>query len=343
MKNLFVLHTQYNLLLAIGLSLTDFNEDKNDLILFSDFNIVEKYKREIRKVFSKSMLLEGNYPPKKYAMTKKMKKIKSDNKAIKKFVNESYNRVFIVDDMCIQEMFTMKCVGEQNQNAEMYWLEDGTNAYFDNGAVSGGMGATCFTRWVRKQVFSIKFGLGKYYDLGPCMGSHYLLKKGYFMFPNSVRKEFHNRECNLISDKAFLSGMEELFGGKEIFFEDNAILIAMDKIDVYGNLLPQINHFVEEIVNEAKEKRRSVYYKYHPRETERLDSLSGCIELEKTIALESFLTNSSCKNITVVGFKSTVLQTSKKMGYNSISYIRKVEPCATGILHFYESIGVDCK
>lgn len=343
MNNLFVLHTQYNLLLTIGMCLTDFCKDKNDLILFTDFNITEKHKRCIAQVFSRSMVLGGNYPIINLIPKQKIEKMKSDNKAIKKFAHIPYDRLFVVDDMCIQEMFTMKCVVENNSDVVLYWLEDGTNAYFDNGVISGGMGATSFKRWLRKTVFSTLFGLGKYYDLGPCMGSHYLLKSGYFMFPNAVRKELWNHERNLISDNTFMLGMQELFGGEPINFEEDAVLIAMDKLDVYGSLLPKINDFVTELVNDATKTGKRVYYKYHPRETRQLESLAGCEELERTVALENFLTNSTTKNITVVGFKSTALQTAKKMGYKSISYIKQLEPNNTGILQFYESIGIECK
>lgn len=49
MNNLFVLHTQYNLILAIGLCKTELKNDTNDLILFEDFKITERYKEVLIK------------------------------------------------------------------------------------------------------------------------------------------------------------------------------------------------------------------------------------------------------------------------------------------------------
>ena len=52
MNNLFVLHTQYNLMLAIGLCKTEFENDKNDLILFEDFKIKDKFKSKLITLFN---------------------------------------------------------------------------------------------------------------------------------------------------------------------------------------------------------------------------------------------------------------------------------------------------
>ena len=44
MKNLFILHTQYNIMLALSLISGRFKDDTNDLILFLDFSISDDLK-----------------------------------------------------------------------------------------------------------------------------------------------------------------------------------------------------------------------------------------------------------------------------------------------------------
>lgn len=343
MNNLFVLHTQYNLLLAIGLCRTEFQEDANNLILFSDFKLLGRHKMVVEQTFKKVLYLQGNYPKVVFSSKQKYEKIRNDNRYIKSFVNDNYDRLFIVEDMCIQEMYCMKCVGKTNSSVNMFWLEDGANAYFRNSSVSLGMGATPLKRWIRRFCFSIRFGLGKYYELGPCMGSNRNLKSAWFTFPNSARAEFLDREHLLISDEAFKQGMEALFGGQPIEMDDNSVLIALDKLSVYDKYLPMVNLYVEEIVREAKDKNVVVYYKYHPREDENLPALADSIELDRTVALESYLINTTAASITIIGFKSTALQTAKKMGFESISYIKKLEPDNSVIANFYDAIGIICK
>lgn len=344
MNNLFVLHTQYNLMLAIGLCKTEFENDKNDLILFEDFKIKDKFKSKLITLFNTVQIMQGNYGEIALSSKQKLKKINRDIRELSDSVNGKYERVFIVDDMCIQEMFCLKLVGSKNANAEMFWLEDGAVAYFDNCEISTGMGATKFTRWVRKTYFKSIYRLGKYYDLGLCMGSHKMLKGVWLTFPNVARWEYNEKKHYLISDRAFKIGMRNLFGEISMdMIASNSIIIVMDLISVYGENLTKVKEFINIIIEEAKNKKRKIYYKYHPREMEHLNVLRDCVELDKTIALESFLINTSAKNKSVIGFKSTALQTAKKIGYETISYIKQLEPDNTQISNFYESIGIICK
>lgn len=344
MNNLFVLHTQYNLMLAIGLCKTEFENDKNDLVLFEDFKITNEFKSKLMLFFDNVQIMEGNYAKIVVSSKQKLEKINRDIIELSDKINDKYERVFIVDDMCIQEMFCLKLVGTRNVNAEMFWLEDGAIAYFDNCEISVGMGSTKFKRWVRKVYFQSVYQLGKYYDLGLCMGSHRMLKGVWLTFPNVARGEYSEKKHYLISDEAFRIGMKSLFGeNSKDTIDSESVTIVMDLLSVYGKDLPKINEFIRDIIKEAKSKKRKVYYKYHPRETEHLNVFRECVELDRTIALESFLINSSVKNKSIIGFKSTALQTAKKMGYETISYIKQLEPDDTQISDFYESIGIICK
>lgn len=344
MNNLFVIHTQYNLILAVGLSTTVFKDETNDIIIFQDFKIEEKLIVKLKHIFNKVVILPGNWPKKEQNIKEKYNKIRKDCSILNKsFANNFYSRAFVVDDMCIQEMYIMKLVHKANCNIKMAWLEDGANAYFDNGVVSKGMGATHLTRFIRKVVFSSLFGLWKYYHLGNCMGSHKMLKDIYVTFPKNVRNELVEKKIVEIDSFSFEAGMIALFKEKEYFFEEDSIIIAMDKLDVYGDSIDYVNSLIKKEIEEAHKKGKKVYYKYHPREDSVLPSLVSEIELNRLTALESYMTNSNTKNLTILGIKSTSLQTSKKMGFSTVSLIKHVEPNNASIVEFYNSIGVVCK
>lgn len=342
MNNLFIIHTQYNLLLACGLCMTDFKKDENDLILFCGFNVGEIHRKCIKKTFRKVQLLKDVYPEKTWGTEQKLRKICYDNKKIKSFISSEYERVFIVEDMCIEEMYVLKCTHKKNKDVKMAWLEDGANAYFANTVVSGGMGATPFRRFIRKTVFSLLYGLWGYYDLGCCMGAHRLLKQAYLTFPEFARAELKSKELIEISEKAFKYGMQQLFQGEVYTFEENGIIIAMDKLDVYGEDLEKVSRLISDEVVQAHNRGQKVYYKYHPRETQEMSVLQSEEELDRRIALESYLTNSNTRNLTVIGVKSTSLQTAKKMGYKAISFIQSVEPENKAVIDFYKRIQIDC-
>ena len=338
---LFVLHTQYNLLLAVGLCRTVL-KGSTDLILFKDFDF-SKVANRINGLFRKKLILEGNYPQKTMTPLQKMKKIAKDNKKIELFITDSYDEVWIVDDACIQEMYTLKCCKRRNPLVEMSWLEDGSIAYFSNGVKCGGMGSTPIRRMIRKRVFSTIYSLGECYDLAGVMGGHKQLKKIYVTFPNAVRKELKYKEIISISDESFRTGIDTLYCSSKVKLEEGSILVALDKLDVYGNKLGHVNDLIAREIEKAKERNATVYYKYHPRETDCLPSVRGCIELDRKIALESYLVNSTTRDMTVFGIKSTPLQTAKKMGYKSVSLIRTVDEDMEQIVKFYKKIGIECR
>ena len=224
----------------------------------------------------------------------------------------------------------------------MAWLEDGSIAYFSNGVISGGMGATPFRRAIRKMFFSTMFSLGGCYDFSDVMGGHQLLKKIYVTFPEYVRKELNQKEKVLISEKAFELGITTLFKDKPVNFEEKCFLIVLDKLDVYGDRKGKVNDLIQKEVEYLSKQNIKIYYKYHPRETERLPALESCVELDRKVALESYLVNSTTHNMTIVGIKSTSLQTAKKMGYKALSLIKAVDDDIEEIIKFYTKIGIEC-
>lgn len=343
MNNLFVIHTQYNLILAAGLCETKFVGDGNDLIVFQDFQILDKHRACFNNVFRRVKLFQGDFPQKPMTAKQKLKKIVIDNAEIKKFVCTAYDNLFVVDDVCIQEMYTMKCVKQRNPNVCMSWLEDGANAYFSNGNFAKGMDKTPFRRAVRKYLFSARFGLWRYYDLGDCMGAHKLLRSVYLLFPEQVRDALSDKEKVEISQQAFEKGMDILFGGAPYRFDEKSILIAMDKLEVYGSNLHSVNTLISQEVEVAHKRGAKVYYKYHPKETQELPALIGEIELNRMLALESYLTNATTKKMTIIGIKSTSLQTAKKLGFEAVSLIKSVEPNNSAIIKFYHEIDIECK
>lgn len=273
----------------------------------------------------------------------KFLKIKRDCKTIKSFINIFYERVFIVDDVCVQEMATMKYAHRLNESCEFAWLEDGSNAYFHNGASSGGLGKNSFLRFIRKYLLTCLYGLHGFYDLGRCFGDHKLLTKLYVTFPEHIREELKHKECCEITQKQFLQGIQFMYGDKPFIMFSPSVVFAMDKLSVYGDKLPIIENIIMKEVDEAMKAGKTIYCKYHPRETEKLPALSQAIELNSKIAMEYYLANITDKDMTLIGVKSTSLQTAKKMGFRVISLIGTLEKQNINVLRFYENIGIIIK
>lgn len=343
MRNLFVVHSQNNLILASGLANNDFKSDINDLILFRDFKPSENLDIRIKKCFSSVKIIEGIWDKPRGSIKDKLKRSDADCKEIKIFVSKTkYHRLFIVDDACVQEMFLMKLTHKNNPGIEMAWLEDGAYPYFTNDVPADGLGATPLRRLIRRIAVTVRYGLYGYYDLHRCMGIHKLLKKVYLTYPKYAREEYGGQERIEISDQTFNTGMNILYVGDIYEFESGSILIALDKLDVYGEKLREVDKLITQLVEKAHRENRKVYYKYHPRENDRLPALSNEVELNRSVALEGYLVNSTTRDMTVIGIKSTSLQTAKKMGYNVCSYIQLLEPENIAVLNFYNNIEITC-
>lgn len=340
MNNLFVLHTQYNLLLAIGLCKSEFMNDENNLILFTDFNLTENHREIIQSVFHKCLILQGAFPKVELSGFMKYKRISADIDRIDEFIDDKYDRVFIVLDMCIQEMYVMKCAYNSNPDTRFCWLEDGATAYYHNGVISGGMGATPVKRFLRQLFFSSLFGLGSFYDLQEDTGMHKKLSELYVIYPEYVLNVYKTKQRIQISEESFFQGMKWMYEGERCFFPENSIILAMDLTSNYGKNRGLVEEAALNYIKTTAIDSPNVFVKYHPRENQPFEKFKQFTELDRTRGIESYLTNSTTKNLTVIGVMSTALLSAKKMGYNVVSLADSTGFYNKELSYFYEKIGV---
>ena len=62
MANLFICHSQAQLLLAISLSTARFTQDENDLILFTDFRLKDELRENLDLAFAQVLYRTGTFP-----------------------------------------------------------------------------------------------------------------------------------------------------------------------------------------------------------------------------------------------------------------------------------------
>jgi len=340
MRNLFVLHTQYTLVLACGLSKGRFKNDQNDLILFKDFALSKEMKSSLDEIFSETTYLTGGYPSKNKTIKSRLKNYPKVIKQCKKFISKKYDKVFIVTDMSLPEMRIMKLAYSYNSKIEFIGLEDGAYPYFLNYETAGGLDSNNITRTFRKLLFKTILGCGKFYDFeGRFMGANTWLLKMYFTYSDKVRDIYRNKIKEEITGNEFLFGIESLFSAPSIIVENNAILLILDKMDVYKDL-NNIKALVRRLVNLYVKQGCKIYYKYHPREELNIEELKGCIELDRHIAIENYFKAFHGKRPLIIGIKSTGLQTAKKIGYNVLSVAKLVNEHTPDVVSFYKSIDI---
>ena len=341
MKNLFVLHTQYTLALATGMIKNRFKNDQNDLILFKDFALSEELKAKLDTVFTKTIYFEGTYPSINKSLRKRIRNYYYSINQSKQFINTKYNRVFIVLDMNLPEIRMMKLAYKLNPEVNFIALEDGSYPYFQNYVASGGLDSNILVRKFRKILFKYLLGCGEFYSFeGRFMGANTWLKEIYLTYKDYSREIYKNKKKIEITTDEFFAGISELYASPNLMLDDNPIVLILDKLDVYKDI-HRIGSLIKQIVHMYTTNHRTIYYKYHPREESKLNELSTCLELNRNIGIESYYQLFRKSNATLIGIKSTGLQTALKSGLKTTTISKMVDEDNPDIDKFYKAIGVN--
>jgi len=342
MNNLFVCHTQVNLLLACALANGRFCGEENHLILFQDFNASPELKAILQQAFNKVLYRTGTFPAINKTWKAKLSRYPGDLKAIKSFINIAYDNVFEVCDDCIPELYILKRAFRKNKNVNFAWLEDGSFPYFHNTINVSGFSTSSSTRYIRKFIFKYMLGLGRFYNFeGQFMGSNQVLKKAYLTFPGKQRSVYASKEIVGITDEEFKKGVSILYPPKEDYkLRNNGVLLVLDKLDVYKDI-KKIKFVISELIETLQKNGKQIYYKYHPREENQLEELISCTEISRYTGIENIYSASQGNNILVIGIKSTGLQNAVKMGFKVISIANIVDEGDRDVLAFYNNIGIN--
>lgn len=343
MKNLFICHTQANLILASGLALGRFKDDENLLILFVDFGLKDELKERLDKTFTRTLYLQSIYPAEFNTAKAKLKWYPQDWKLIKQFLTEPVDRAFAVCDWVLLEQKTLQRCYKLNQATEMAWLEDGIFAYYSDSDIHKGMDRYGWTMAIRRFLFRNLLGVGRFYDRDFSeMGGLAPLKKVYACNPEAVREPYRSKKQLVgISDAEYRAGLEAMYPKETLDVQPNSVILVVDKLDRYAfpeKVRASLGLFIKRCQDEGK----TVVCKFHPRETEVWDIFKGCPTLDKSVGIESaYVSLSDIKDsITIAGIKSTGLMSAKKLGYHTVSLFPACGEKNDNLMKFYEKLGI---
>ena len=346
MRNLFVCHTQAQLILACGLSLGRFKEAENHLILFQDFLLEKELIEHLDRVFTKNLYLQGIYLKEWNTYKEKLRNYPINDRKMKEMMLNSYDRVFTVCDTIYPEQSCMKLAYRLNKNTEFCCLEDGIMAYYQNVVIRGGLDSNLVLRFIRKLYFKYVKNLGRFYDsdFNEFGGLKYN-KTIYCLYPKAVREPYRSQRNILgIWKDEFLLGLKAMYAKVDLPVKGGDIILVVDKINTY--VYPEkVKASLSGFIEESKTAGKKVFCKFHPRETETWSIFDGCDTLENTIGIESLYLSlaDQANNITIVGIKSTGLMSAKILGYNPISLFNSCGEKNPDLVNFFEVIGIELK
>ena len=317
MKNLFMIHTPYHLLLSIAIIL-DKQLCDNDILIYDDLDINNLDMDKLSKIFMYIIYYNNN--KKNYSFIEKLKNIYSNRlrkKKIRTLINFDYEKVFIFNDSIIE---TQYIINKLYKNSDIIYVEDGSVIYLDtfklhkNGSI------------ISKLKKYLLYGFDYEYIYN-AYGIHSKIDKKMVTWPDLICNDFKTdgkpiteiKKSVLIDSIRYLYGdMTKLINLKQ---DEHIILIILEHVDFFkrnDNIsINDFENYVEFILSNLSDCY-DIYVKYHPRDDSKyLQSLSEKYKInfiEKDIPVEVFYVNDE---VYVLSITSTALFTAKKILDNS--------------------------
>lgn len=350
--NLWILHTQYNLILSAGIAKNQYEDDYNHLILISDFTLSEDLEMRIRNTFdkvdvmSRSMIKgDGNRLKRELAYTEIFKRTRY-------LWHEKFNRVFISQDRKIETALLSKLA--RNVDFELINIEE--DPYFNwDDALNGADAAKVYAQRKSKRSMWEKIGsvLIRMYQrviYGKddfedreiyCYGMNRHFNSIYAQYPDQIRYELAGKRKYHITSEMLASGIVALYGEEHFAPKEKCVVFFFDLLERYHNL-EQVKVIVEKVVCECRETGIKILCKFHPRETQRLEVLSNPIahEVDKVIPAEKLLSDLMGTGSVIIGNTSAALTVAQKMGFSVISIAQIEGHSNRYLIDFYKNIGI---
>ena len=336
------MHTQYNLILACGLVLTNYKEDENHLILHAEFKLKPFLLDNLKNVFSKITVVQDEYYKIRNPFSHDLHICGLMSKS-KEYIGQNYENVFLTQENYWDTLLLSKMTVHRIIDIE----ED---IYFSSSESNDSSGKVRpikqFLRKLRSIARRCIFGKNKYYSVlsSPSFyGDNQMYCSYYVLFPFAVRKCIIDRkkEINEIDKDMLSKGIDCLYDGIDLNFEKGKYAVFfMDLIERYPNRDKAEESF-RAIIRICVENNYHVLLKYHPRETNKIKMLPDSVEeIEAIIPAEKVLTSLMGNQVIVIGNMTTALNSSVKLGFQTISLMNLLEIRNESAVKFYGKIGI---
>ena len=324
MNNLFIMHTQYNLIISCGIVKNRCINDKNILVLHSEFNLNEHFKKNIEDCFDKVYYIQEKYSYERNVFRRDAKLIKYLRKS-KEIYKQCYDNIYLSQenlyDTYLLSKISKHCAFNcYSVEEDVYYSVDNLRNINPPKEIK-----KSFLGKLRQALLNLILGKNKYYRFVYFYGQSDIYDANYVLFPEQVRKELKERKLFQITQKELYDGIYYLY--KHISISrpraGKIVLCFFDLIERYKK--PEaIKAFIEYIIKYCVDNDIAFVYKYHPRETNKFDipKEKYFLEIPSSIPAEKLLNDYKGKQVTVVGNLTTSLWVASKFGYNVISLVK---------------------
>ncbi|MDY3001342.1 MAG: hypothetical protein SOR73_06695 [Romboutsia timonensis] len=343
MKNLFIVHTPYHLILACGLC-EEINNEEKDILIYKDFNTenldLNLIKKKFRNVyFYDTKIYKVVDIPKINGLIKSRSKIKN----IKKLIQYKYNRIFVFNEVFIETQYIIN-KRKKSKNSEVIYIEDGTNAYMQTKI---GRNSKNIKSIIKNYLY---YGF-RYEDIGRTFGIHSKITKRKVIWPDIVREEFKQDQVELeeINGNVLKNGINSCYKTlrDEVFDDKNKIFILLEHLEFFsmyqGISLEDYIEIIDNIISTLSD--RMIYLKYHPRDNSNylkdvIDNYSNIKIVENSQPAEIYYISNDISIISV--FSTSLLTAAKILPKSNIISLAKIMKINNNtLINKFLSIGIN--
>lgn len=322
MKNLFIMHTQYNLILACGIANERFKDCQNELVLYAEFKLSDALKKNLEKNFSKVYYITESFIPPANPFKDDLLLIKHLKKS-SVFLKNKYDNVFLSQERPYDTYVVSKL--KKHSDFKLCSVEE--DVYYSvNNKLNTNPPKKIKKSALGKVRDILKRGLlgkNKYYQDIYFYGMNTNYDENNVLFPDSIRCEMQKEKLCEVKKAELEMGINLLYNDVTLDIPESEkyILFYFDLTDRYKNP-HKIKEIVEYLLDMCINNKMCFMYKYHPRETEGFEFLKqseAVFEIPATIPSEKVAASLLGKDVLVAGNLTTALWVSKKLGYDVVS------------------------
>lgn len=330
MSNLFIVHSEFQLIIAHSVILQYFPDSKNDLILFARESETGRNDR-IKSIFRNVIILDANEPTETTitaAFLRELTRLLQYRKVKRSSISKEYYKFIFspyFDTLLMKKIISLLIVN--NSMLLMSYIEEGSGFFYTSEGVYSKISSFNKANKTLTLINIIK-RLRKYY-----------FNIGYTLSMDEKRKDYEN--CTELYVRGFLQ--TETFDSRithsidyyyfnnavtSLFYNENyiinkkrAVLVIFDGENIYD---PYDEKFLRQLICNINKFSSNtgieIYAKKHPRYSNYLNGLDcSYIDLGNDYPAEYYLVNMQ-KNTIIIGGTSTALTTATSIGLETYSY-----------------------
>lgn len=342
MRNLFLMHTQYNILSALAVANQEYASDKNDLAISAEFNVTEEYLHLLKNEFRNVWILQSKFDS---AGASHRASVFADKyKKAKEMLKVKYDRIITAQEQYFDTLLVTKL---HQCNPQLVWQSVEEDAYYS--ITSGRALQSSLMRRAAKWFYYAAFlpaayGENVYYEKIPCYGANRGIQTLFLTFPAEAREELNSKEKKEVLSEYLVCAVQKLYAPKqeECNLQEKSVVFFSDLISRYADS-ERIYQAMQTLFDEYRRLGYHLYIKYHPRETQPWSFGQDVAILPSHLPAELILAQNKGRQLVSVGNTSTAIVLSRKFGHKTYSLVRKSSQMPNeNAIAFFEKIGIEC-